>query len=85
MRNHRAEIQEVDPPAAPDAKRVRAFAKKLIGKTLKEAKRLAAAEGVIVRAAKIDGEPMTVTMDVKMNRVNVAINKGVITSITKIG
>jgi hypothetical protein len=57
----------------------------LVGLSLAEAEAKAAELGWLVRATTVDGEPQTVTMDLRFNRVNVATANGTVTAIESIG
>ena len=57
----------------------------VIGKKLKEAQKLLEPIGWYVRPTRIDGKGLVGTADCKANRINVAIEKGIIVKITGIG
>ncbi len=57
----------------------------MVGMTVDEGIELLATQGLHLRVIKEDGEPFMVTMDFRLDRVNVIVDDGIITSIQKIG
>jgi hypothetical protein len=57
----------------------------IIGMTLEEAKTYLEPHGLRVRAKSIDGNPMMGTMDMQPNRINVSVDNGVITGVSRRG
>lgn len=56
------------------------FFASLVGKPVAEAQSLAEAAGYRLRVTVVDGEPNIVTMDFRMDRINVAVDNGVVTA-----
>lgn len=56
-----------------------------IGLTLDEAAALAAEAGLTVRAVLIDGVDQAITMDLRLDRLNVAVEAGLVTEILSVG
>jgi len=69
-------MEMVDQAAATEA---------LVGLTLEEASKAAEGLGWEVRVSTLDGEPQVVTMDLRTNRVNVAVVDGVVTAVDSVG
>jgi hypothetical protein len=59
-------------------------AESLVGDRPVEAQRIAKSHGCTVRVAILDGKDQTLTMDLKTNRINVAVRDGRIVRVTKI-
>lgn len=57
----------------------------LVGLSLDEATKVAEENGWTVRVAVLDGEVQAGTMDLQPNRVNVAVEAGVVTSVDSVG
>jgi hypothetical protein len=57
----------------------------LVGLTLAAARERAARYGCTVRPVKVDGESQIVTMDLRLNRVNVELEGGIVTSVRGVG
>jgi hypothetical protein len=57
----------------------------LVGLTEDEATEAAEALGWEVRVIRIDGEDQAMTMDLRPNRVNVAVEDGEVTEVLQIG
>ena len=57
----------------------------LVGLTEDEAAEAAEALGWEVRVANLDGEDQALTMDLRPNRVNVAVEDGEVTEVLDIG
>lgn len=53
----------------------------LVGMTVEDAEALAEENDWIIRQLKIDGEDQMATMDLRDNRINVAVEDGVITEV----
>lgn len=60
-------------------------ARLVVGVTEDEAAKLLAEPGWEMRVVERDGESLAVTMDLRMNRVNVAVVDGVVTAVVSIG
>lgn len=56
----------------------------IVGKSLTEAKELAGFNGFAIRIVREDGERYMVTMEHRMDRINVEIDNGIVTK-TNIG
>jgi hypothetical protein len=69
-------IVEIDQAAASAA---------LVGLTFADAEAAAAANGWTLRMTQIDGVDQAITMDLRFDRVNVAVTDGVVTAVTSIG
>jgi hypothetical protein len=57
-----------------------AFAETVVGMTADEAQAATEAAGYTYRVVEIDGEPQAVTLDYRIDRVNVALEDDVVTS-----
>lgn len=53
----------------------------LVGMTIEDAEALAAENDWIIRQVRVDGEDRPMTMDLRYNRINVAVDDGVITEV----
>lgn len=53
--------------------------KKLVGKTLSEAKKACKEENIPCRLVSVDGESLIVTMDYSMQRINFVVVDGIVT------
>ena len=60
-------------------------AAKLVGLTESEAAKVAESAGWKMRVARLDGENLTLTLELIPNRVNVAVDKRIVTGIVSIG
>lgn len=60
-------------------------AKRIIGKPLRRAQRMAQRYGCAVRPVLVDGMALAVTMDYRSNRMNVVLRAGRVTQILSIG
>jgi len=69
-------MEMVDQAAATEA---------LVGLKLDEATKAAEGLGWEVRVSTLDGEPQVLTMDLRSNRVNVAVVDGVVTAVDSVG
>ena len=58
------------------------FADTLVGKTTAQAKKAAEDAGYAFRIIEVDGVPKAVTADLQPDRINVAIEDGVVTEAT---
>ena len=61
--------------------RTKAFADSLIGMNIGEAETLAASKGFITRVVERDGESFWITMDYRTNRVNLTVEKDMVTKV----
>ena len=61
--------------------RTRNFADTLIGMNIDEVETLAASKGFITRIVERDGESFIVTMDYRTNRVNLTVEKDIVTKV----
>ncbi len=61
--------------------RTRTFADTLIGMNIDEVETLAASKGFITRIVERDGESFIVTMDYRTNRVNLTVEKDIVTKV----
>ena len=57
----------------------------LLGKSLENAKRVAAKHGYTLRTVFIDGKPQAATMDYSPDRLNVVLRDDVVTQLCSIG
>lgn len=55
-------------------------AEKIVGKTYEEASKVVKENNYIIRKTFEDGEAFMVTMDYRTDRINVAIDNGIVTS-----
>jgi hypothetical protein len=53
--------------------------KKLVGKTLSEAKKMCKEENIPCRVVSVDGEAMVITMDYSVQRINFVVVDGIVT------
>ncbi len=61
--------------------RTKAFADTLIGMNVDEVETLAASKGFLTRIVERDGESFIVTMDYRTNRVNLTVEKDIVTQV----
>lgn len=57
----------------------------LLGKTVDEAEKLVRGIGKWIRVTSVNGEPMVVTRDYKVDRINVHVHFGMITKVQGAG
>lgn len=60
-------------------------ANELLGKSEQDAEKLAKDNGCTVRVTERDGQGLPATMDFRSERVNVSVDKGVVTKVTGTG
>jgi hypothetical protein len=70
-------------PAAPAS--VDEVSKAVVGLSVDDATKLAATKGWVIRVARIDGVDQPLTMDYRTDRYDVAVDKGVISSVISNG
>lgn len=75
----------VEAPEPGDEPTVETATPVLVGLTEDEAAEAAEALGWEVRVIRIDGEDQAMTMDLRPNRVNVAVEDGEVTEVLQIG
>lgn len=72
---------ETEDPAMANGE-ILAFAETLIGMDTEEAQAATEEAGYTYRVVSIDGEPQAVTLDYRLDRINVALEDDVVTEVT---